>query len=221
MTATLLTIASCGENKNKGGGTSFSVNQSMTATRDLTAAERTIATRICYAYQSKNTSFKTQTYFGGSFSFNMNSKACTETSENYTVVGVLTTGTDGGLMYDTKTTKPFSAKVQTSQSGFLSQLCTKIQNNLAISNTAVVDNVTVQVAFTSTDLDTYVLNYFTSQNNVMKISSADTYKVRTQFNQSASQILGMDEIFTRQSVCTSDASKFSQFTQTYTGYVPQ
>ena len=218
MTATLLTIASCGENKNKGGSnTGFVVNQSVSAVRDLTAAERTIATRICYAYQSKNSSLRTQTYYGGTFNFSVNTKSCSLANENYLVSGVLTTAPDGSLIFDSKTTKSFNNKVQTSQTGFLSQLCSKIVNNLPVSNTAVVNNVTVQVAFLTSDLDTYVLNYFTSQNNVLKITSADTFKVRTQFNQSPGQILGMDESYTKQSVC-SDNKTFSQATQNFTGF---
>lgn len=224
-TATMLTIASCGQQYNKGGGSSeFSTSMALQTSRDLSTAERTIATRICYAYQSKNTTFRTQTFFGGSYTFNMKKRNCSSdgATELYSIVGVLQSKTSGELYYDTKSTKTFISKVQTSSSGFLAQLCTKIQNNMAVTNTATTDDgQTVQVVFTSTDLDTYSLNYFKSVNNVMKIQYAETFKVRTQFNQTGTQILGMDEIYTKQTVCDSDPTKFSDVSQTYVGYVPK
>lgn len=222
ITTTLLTTASCGKQKNK-EATGFSTSTLMSATRDLTPSERTVATRVCYAYQSKNNSFKTQSYFGGSFTFNLSSKSCAEVKESYSVVGVLGTSlTDrNALVFSSNTTKPFESKVQTAQSGFLSQLCSKIQNNLPISNTAVVEGVSVQVAFVATDMDTYTLRYFTPQNNVMKIQSAETFKVRTQFNLEAGQILGMDEQYSRQTVCAADGSKYSEFIQNYVNFVIQ
>lgn len=219
MTATMLTIVSCGANKNNSATTGFSSSLAMTTTKDLTTAERTIATRICYAYQSKSTSFKTQTYFGGSYTFNMTKKDCSDRVESYSIVGVLQSKSTGEFYYLTSSPQTFSSKVQTSNSGFLVQLCSKIQNNLPVSNTAVDGNTTVQVAFTSTDLDTYTLNYFVPQNNVMKIQYAETFKVRTQFNQGAGQILGMDEVYTKQAVCDGNDAKFSEFSQKFASFV--
>ena len=218
MTTTLLTIVSCGENKNKSQEVGFAVNQQVSATRDLNDAERAIATRVCYAYQSKASSFKTQAYNGGTFNFSLESKNCEDIKDIYSVSGSLITGSDGSLTYDSKSPKKFFPKIQTSQSGFLSQLCSKIVTNQAISNTAVINNVIVQIILQASDLDTYTLNYYQLQDKVLRITSADTYKVRTQFNLNNGQILGMDEKYSQQAVC-SDNKNFSQISQSFTSFV--
>lgn len=224
LSTLLLLVGGCGANNHvQMPSTSFSTSAIMTATRDLTNPERTIATRICYAYQSKNTRLKTQTYYEGTFNFNMSYKNCAtpSTLSNYTVSGILTTSLSDpkALVYNTDTTMPFNKSVQTAQSGFLSQLCSKIQNNLPISNTATENQVTVQVAFNATDFDSYTLQYFGTTDK--KIQSAETFRVRTQFNISANQILGMDEIYSKQQICSNDSTKFSELTQTYSNYLPK
>ncbi|MBC7714297.1 MAG: hypothetical protein H7177_13215 [Rhizobacter sp.] len=222
MTSALLIVSGCGANKSI-ESTSFSTSAIMVATRDLTTAERTIATRICYAYQSKNTSFKTQTYYGGTFNFNMNYKDCSNVKSAYSVAGILSTSTTDtrALVYSTDTTMQFNKAVQTAQAGYLSQLCTKIQNNLVISNTVVDGSTRVQLSFTATDMDSYTLQYFSPVNNEMKIQSAETFKVRTQFNIVANQILGMDETYVRQQICTGDANAFTELNQVYVNYTPK
>ncbi|MBC7428933.1 MAG: hypothetical protein H7336_10000 [Bacteriovorax sp.] len=217
----MLAISGCGANRNPQSG-SFSTSALMDATRDLTNEERTIATRICYAYQSKNSNFKLQTYYGGTFNFNVDYKDCSNSTSNYSISGVLSTSPKDtrSLVYSTTSTAQFNKAVQTSQTGFLSQLCTKIQNNLAISNTVLDSGNTIQIVFNSTDMDAYTLQYFSSVNGVMKINTAETFKVRTQFNIVANQILGMDESYTKQLVCT-DPTEFTELRQIYSNFTPK
>ena len=222
ISSALLLISGCGSNNNP-ISTTFSTSALIVAKRDLTIQERTIATRICYAYQSKNTSFKSQTYYGATFNFNMSFKECNNNTSNYTVSGVLTASptTENLLIYSTTNTARFNKKVQTAQTGFLAQLCQKIQNNIPISNTVINNDSTVQIAFSSGSMDSYTLQYFTKINNVSKISSAETFKVRTQFNITANQILGMDESYSRQQVCSDDSSKFTELNQVFLNFTPK
>jgi hypothetical protein len=222
LSIALLTLEGCGVQHTADVAGTFSSSASLALTHDLDSSERTVATRICYAYQAKNSNFKTQTYYGGTFTFNMTNKDCNNTKSAYSVAGVLTTSLvdTRQLVYATSSTMPFNKSVQTSQTGFLSQLCTKIQNNLAISNTVVDSGNTIQISFSSTDIDSYTLRYFSAVSGITKIQSAETFKVRTQFNIVANQILGMDESYVKQAVCT-DSTNYSELTQNYSGYSPQ
>jgi hypothetical protein len=217
ISASLLLASGCGK-QDTYVPAGFSTSAVLSATRDLTTAERTIATRICYAYQSKNTAFRTQTYYGNTFNFSVNYKDCSNAISKVIIPGVLTTSTadSAGLMFAADTALPFNKTVQLAKSGFLSQLCTKIQNNQAISNTVVDSGVTVQIAFVAQDMDSYVLQYF---NSSKKIDSAETFRVRTQFNMTAGQILGMDESYTQQKVCSGNTEKFSDYSQSFVNFV--
>lgn len=186
----------------------------------LPADQRTIATRICYAYQSKATTFRTTPFMGGTFKFDMRHTNCSNQLNQYSLTPVLRYNLNNALeFFQPDTSKLFAGTVQTDTSGFLSQLCTKIKNNEAINNTTVNNDVRVQVEFFREDLDAYTLRYFVLDGGDYKFESADTFKVRTQFNLSGSQILGMDETFTRQKVCPGlpigSAPAFSQFIQQF------
>jgi hypothetical protein len=220
--STLLFNISCGAQKNI-VEESFSSASSMVQVQDLTPIERSVATRICYAYQSKSTSFKTQAYMTGSFVFSVTSKDCTGKESSSNITSTLGTSNDEkrSLIFNSNSTFPFLKTVQSSQSGFLSQLCLKIQNNLPIKNTLVKNDTTIQVSFTSKDIDSYTLQYFSTQNNVVKIQSSETFKVRTQFNITTNQILGMDEFYTKMQVCASDTSKNSQVSQAFLNFIPK
>jgi hypothetical protein len=219
-----LLISSCGPQRNTKVSSVFSISAIMSTTRDLTTAERAVAARICYAYQSKYTNFRTQTYYGATFNFNIDSRDCENVRANYSISAILTTSPTylanypKPLIYSTNSTKSFNSAVQTAQAGFLSQLCNKIQNNLPISNTATDSGNTIQVSFTATDIDSYTLQYFTPVNNVMKIQFAETFKVRTQFSIGTNQILGMDEIYSKQKVCEKYPDRFSDFNQLYVNF---
>lgn len=216
----MLVLSACGGAGSK-DPSGYNVNAQMSAVTDLSAAERTIATRICYAYQSKSSSFRSQTYNGKTFTYNMASKNCVDTKASYSLNAVLSSTSSALTMTPTPDSDlPFQKVVQTAQSGYLSQLCTKIQNNQAISNTATTTSskTKTQIVFFRDTLDSYTLRYFAPNSaGEMKIESAETYKVRTQFNITASQILGMDESYSIQQTCGS-SDKFSEFTQTFSSY---
>lgn len=221
---TLVSMISC--TSGKAPGSKNLLTNVMAEERNLVQDERSIATRICYAYQSKSSAFKTQVYFGGTFTFNVRTKSCGDASENYTITSVLQQDGQGRLVYTAPpASKSFEGLVQTNTSGYLSQLCTKIQTNQSISNTTISGGMKVQIEFTKTDLDGFVIRYFSpSQGQGYVIQRAESLKVRTQFNSGSGQILGMDEVFSRQEVCPvlnpkTDPAKASEFTQTFSRFV--
>lgn len=229
LSASTVLLAGCGGRKDGNNGISqYMTTAEIRPTVDLEQAERDIATRICYAYRSKNISFRTPTYTNRFYDFSLNARDCEDVKSNAAVTTTLkVSGTTSNTILFTPTVKPplaFFQKVQTTTSGFLTQLCTKIQNNQPISNTVYDEETesTVQIRFFRDDLDSYKLNYFTKgTDGKMVITSAETFKVRTQFNINATQVLGMDEIILKQATCKSDAKKITDFSQTFTGYREQ
>ena len=207
----LLTLAGCGGAGSK-DPTGYSINAQMSVVQELAPEERAIATRICYAYQSKSSSFRGQTYNAGSFVYKIESKNCVDAHADYTVKAVLKASTSS-LVMEPDTDKPFQKVVQTDTSGYLTQLCAKIKSNKPISNTVTETSTKIQINFFKDTLDSYTLRYFTPSgtNGSMKITSAETVKVRTD---SSNGILGMDEKYTIQQTCgTSDKS--SEFNQMF------
>lgn len=216
-TSLMLAVAGCGGAGSK-DPTGYSTNAQMSVVQDLTPAERAIATRICYAYQSKSSSFRGLSFNGGTFVYNVDSKNCVDARTSYTVNAVLKVSASS-LIMEPDTDKPFQKTVQTDTSGYLTQLCAKIQNNKPISNTVTETSTKIQIRFYQDTLDTYSLRYFTPSgtNGALKITSSEILKVRTQFNLTGSQILGMDEKYTIQQTCgTSD--KYSEFNQTFSSF---
>lgn len=211
-TTFLLPLAGCGGAGSK-DVTGYSINAQMSVVQDIPPEERAIATRICYAYQSKSSGFRGQAYNAGSFVYKIESKNCVDAHAAYTVNAVLKASTSS-LVMEPDTDKPFQKVVQTDTSGYLTQLCAKIKNNKAISNTVTETSTKIQITFFKDTLDSYTLRYFTptGTNGAMKIASAETVKVRTD---SSNGILGMDEKYTIQQTCgTSDKS--SEFNQMFT-----
>jgi hypothetical protein len=215
-----LALSACGGGVNGTGTKKAAIDALIAEERNLIEEERAIATRICYAYQSKNTSFRTQSYMGGTFRFGIISKSCEGTSENYNISAVLQLEAGGRLTYvpSLTNTRSFERQVQTNGVGYLAQLCTKIQTNQPVSNTVNIDGFKVQIQFFKENLDGFILRYFQRFSNMYKIERAETFKVRTQFNSSSGQILGMDEIFSRERVCQGNDGVFSKFTQTFSNF---
>ncbi len=187
----------------------------------ITPAQRAIATRICYAYQSKASAFRTTPFMGKTFNFNIRQTNCSNEVKEYSLTPVLRYNLDNALeFYIQDNINLLASNVQTDTTGFLSQLCTKIKNNQPISNTFVVNNVQVQVEFFRDDLDSYTLRTFINKKDKTLLESADTFKARTQFNISGNQILGMDEVFTRQKLRPGEPNQtalpaYSQFVRTF------
>lgn len=212
-----LVLSGCGGAGSK-DASGYSISAQMSVVQNLTVEERAVATRICYAYQSKSSSFRGQNYNGGTFIFNINSRNCVDDKTKYTVNSVLkSSSTSMTLVPDTD--KPFVGNIQTDQSGYLAQLCGKIQNNKPISNTVTEVTTKVQISFFKDTFDSYTLKYFTPEasTNAMKITSMESYKVRTQSVVGSGQIQGMDEEYTLYQTCgTSD--KYSEFVQSFSSF---
>lgn len=224
LSASIVLVTGCGARKDgNNGAMAYSTTAEMVQVQDIASTERDIATRICYAYRSKATNFRTPTYTNNFYDFSMSTKDCDEKRNNTSLIATIKPSSTNAVSLlfipTVKTTAQFYDKIQTTESGFLSQVCEKIQSNQPISNTVAVEDSTtsVQLRFFKDDLDSYTLSYFTkSKDGKMKISSAETFKVRTQFNLSSTQILGMDEMFLRQTTCA-DPTKYTDFIQRFSG----
>jgi hypothetical protein len=212
------TLSGCGI-QNSGlnnNSLSYSTSQSLVPSEMITGDEKAIATRICYAYQSKALNFKNPSFNDKkNFLFNVTDKSCNNVfkSENVSAGIVLQ---NGQLKYIHNSSLKLLETVQTNETGFISKLCAKVQSNLDVSNTSVENGVTVQVKFYKDTMDNYKISYFApNSKNQMSIISADVFKVRTQFNITAGQILGMDESYNRFVTCSNDPSKFSELSQVF------
>ncbi len=219
----LVTLANCGGAKKPTSRAPANIQPLETGL--LPPDQKAIATRICYAYQSKATAFRTSPFMGKNFNFNIRSNNCSNQVSEFSIAPVLRYDLSNSLEFFLPaiinvTPVLFANAVQTDTTGFLSQLCSKVKNNQPISNTNVINDVRVQVEFFRESLDSYTLRYFENVNGKPQLQSADTFKVRTQFNLSGNQILGMDEVFTREKICPglsnqSALPNYSQFIQTF------
>lgn len=213
-------LASCGGGNSK-APVAFSTSAILSEERPLSSDERKIATRICYAYQSKSNNFRSGGYLNQTFTFKAENTDCQNNKNTYNVGATLRYDTDNNLIYSPPSQLDpnlrFYKKVQTDTSGYLSQLCTKIKNNETISNTTVQNNAKVQISFSNDGLDYFLLMYFIRQSDgTYKVDSAEQFKVRTQTNLTTGQILGMDEVYMSQKVCSFyDKIPNSTFVQTF------
>lgn len=213
----LATLNSCGGGV-KSSKKSFSGLMQLSEEAELTLDERTIATRICYAYQSKASAFRTTDYLGGQFSFAMTSTDCSGSTNTYNINSLLKYNYDNILEYQPTpdTSKFFNRGVQTNTAGYLTQLCDKVKTNQKINNTFMQGELKVQIDFLRDNaLDGFRLRYFIKDSNgIYKGDSLETFMVRT-----SGQILGMDEHFTRQKLCPNTTNKNSEMKQIFTQFV--
>ena len=213
-------MSSCGVS-NKKVSTVFKIDAQMLKEQAIEQDERNIATRICYAYQSKSKNFRSLPYLGSQFYFQTNETDCGARVVTKSLSSVLNYDESNNLVYSLPfgSIEPkFMKKVQTDTAGFLVQICDKIATNQEIKNTATIGDTKVQITFFRESLDGYFLQYFAKQNDgSFKIISADKFSVRTQTDFKTGQILGMDEAYSTQKVCTNSSDKmhFSNFEQTF------
>lgn len=225
----LVTLVNCGGSADFKPKTASDGNISALEPALLSAPQRAIATRICYAYQSKGTAFRTTAFLGRSFKFDLTQRDCSNQTGSYSLLPVLRYNENNVLEFTpqqqtNETPRPIIGIVQTDVNGFLSQLCTKIKNNAPINNTNVTNDMRVQVEFARSDMDSYTLRFFTPVGDKFRLDGVDTFKVRTQFNLTAGQILGMDEQITRQKACpglvANGQQVFSQLEQKFDSLLP-
>ena len=216
----IILLASCGQASKNNINTVYSSTEALTSTEDIDINQRNIATRICYAYESKGNKFNSSDFLGGSFNFNVENNGCTS-SQNYTINSILVRSTkDGSMRFAYDGAKSFNNFVQTNSQGYLSNVCTKIKNNQTISNTIDNKNVIIQIKFFRDTLDSYMIKYFVrdAKGNV-SIDSSEIFKVRTQFNYTNSQILGMDEEYIKQGGWGSSNPKAYAINQKFNSFI--
>lgn len=211
-------FTSCGGGNNN-AKSSF-VDTLMAKEGPITAEERNIATRICYAYQSKSNNFRSGSFIGTNFLFSGKMTDCKNSVNNYQINSTLKYDDKNNLSYQSPSTLDsnlsFNKSVQTDSVGYLAQICSKIQNNQEISNTIDQQNIKVQISFIREELDGFLLQYFNKQpDGSYKIDSAEKLKTRSMIDFKTGQIMGMDEYYSYQKVCTSslDKNKYSEFVQ--------
>ncbi len=218
--STSIILSSCGGGNSKLGNTSsFNVSAILAEERPLSVDERNIATRICYAYQSKSKNFRGANFLGSRFIFLAKKTDCGNNVTSYQVTTTMNYDQNNGLSYfPTNTSNQFFGKVETDTSGYLAQLCPSILTNQPVSNTTTQQNFKIQISFIREQLDGFVLNYFVQQPDLTyKISNAEKFKVRTQIDYTNGQVLGMDEYYSSQQLCSSlDRNKFSNYEQSFT-----
>ena len=213
-------MSSCGVS-NKQVSTVFKIDAQMVKEEAIGQEERNIATRICYAYQSKSKNFRSLPYLGSQFNFQTTETDCGAKVVTKSLSAVLTYDELNNLVYSLQfsTVEPkFMKKVQTDTAGFLVQICDKIATNLEIKNTVTVGDTKVQIAFFRESLDGFFVQYFAKQNDgSYKIVSADKFSIRTQTDFKNGLILGMDEYYSTQKICTnaSDKKQFSNYEQVF------
>lgn len=210
----------CGGGNSK-SGTAFRVDASVSAQRSIDANERNIATRICYAYQSKSQNFRLPNYLNTKFNFDVQETDCKGVSSRMSVPSTLKLDSLSSTLYysQEKYTGPnFMKNVQTDVNGYLSSVCSKIRNGQDISNTVEAGAIKIQITFFKDILDGFYLQYFVQVNaNEYKIQSAEKFLVRTQVDMAPDKVLGMDEFYSNQRICAyNDPQKFSNFEQSFT-----
>lgn len=214
-------LSSCG-GRNSSVVNSFNTTALLTEERILTSEERNIATRICYAYQSKSKNFRDSTYLGTHFLFSIKNTDCQNTVTTRKVDAVMNYDSSNQLSYTPTgaAIEPgfFYKTVMTDTSGYLSQLCGKIITNQPINNTVTESSTKVQISFFREGLDGFYIQYFLKQpDSTYKITSAEKFKVRSQIDYTNGQILGMDEYYSTQKLCASnlDKNKYSDLEQVF------
>lgn len=217
LLASIIFINGCGLKVNETSSPIFSANSALKEVKDISAAERSIAASICLAYKSKSASFKTSDYLGTLFKFRNDKYACGIMESSNTTPTVLTMSSSGIFSLVGGNTD-FNGFIQTNTSGYLSQVCSKIDSGAAISNTTTINGVTVQIIFFKDGLEGYSIQYFTKlTNGTYQMTSAETYKTRTQLTYTFGKIMGMDEYYSQTTICNLDPKKNNLYEQTFIG----
>jgi hypothetical protein len=152
----------------------------------------------------------------------MRQKTCGIEGPESSVVSTLALHEDGTFHYSGSTSLSFNDFAQTDNSGYLAQVCSKINNNQPISNTTSINGVNVQIIFfkeirdavVKDPLEGYTVQYFSkivdsTSSVISKMTSAETFKIRTQVAYIVGNIMGMEEYYSRESICTTDNTKTS------------
>jgi hypothetical protein len=124
-------ISSCGldSNKRRDGDRPVNFSQSISAGgAPLSDQEKSIATRICYAFRSKRSTFRSE-LIGNVFNFKFNKTSCDGSKENDQYSTVLRQVLQSApLVYDSDNSNHFYKNVQSDQHGHLQQICKSVLN---------------------------------------------------------------------------------------------
>ena len=210
----------CGTNNKAIEVPGFSSGAAMKTVQDISDSERNVASSICLAFKSKSQNFKTTDFLGTRFDFQTKQTNCGVAGQTAVVSSTLALNDIDSTFQYTSNASYFNKFVQTNTSGYLSQVCSKIDNNQAISNTTTINGITVQIIFFKDTLEGYTVQYFTKlADGTTQMTSAETFKFRTTFTYSAvdKNIMGMDEYYSKETACATDSTKSSKEEQTFMG----
>lgn len=221
----IIILSSCGGRNSASNNDTFSATSSLSEEGPISSGERNIATRICYAYQSKSKNFRDSTYLGTHFLFSIKKTDCQNSVTTSQIDSIMNYDDNNQLAYlqtasATNNSTQFNKTVMTDTNGYLSQLCSKIITNAPISNTVTQADTKIQISFFRDTLDGFFLQYFQKQTDgSYKINSAEKFKTRSQIDYTTGKILGMDEYYSNQKICSSfDKNQFSTYEQTFTSH---
>ncbi len=209
-----LAIFGCGKGRHPSSTSSQIADVQFLEAENIKEPELSVAKRVCYAYKSKRSAFKTN-YHGKDFKFDFSKKDCSSVEDSKVFMAKLKSPVDATTLTWIPVTEgdsfEFMTNIQDDESGYLKQLCERVFRGATISNSLKVNSSeTVQVQFKRSNIDQYQINFFSLQNNVQVLMSSDLFKVRTQFDVSNGQILGFDEEITRFKKCASQ-NKYQEF----------
>ena len=199
-----LLLASCG-NPRKPSSESGISEVTYMESASLNEGELSVAKRICYSYRSKRSNLKSN-YHNKTFSFNIYQKDCAKNELSKNLNMILNAPTSAQTLTwmpaSQEDTFDFITNIQDSDSGYIKQVCDKVFRGEKVSNSITMGGTqTVQIQFSRSNIDQYRLNYFSELNGVQTLMSSDVFRVRTQFDFTAGQILGFDEEIIRYKKC--------------------
>ena len=153
----ILTIAtvvwSCGRVQEGGGSAPSLLGQTILTETILNNAEEGIALRICYAYQTKRSKFRSD-FIGDNFIFDLRNRDCIGNDRTESFSATLQSHSVNSNMHFSGTTSlQFFSDVDTDINGELKDICSKLFRNDDVNNTVTRGNEKVQYQFFLSFLD--------------------------------------------------------------------
>ena len=129
----------------------FALNAQMQPVENLNSVQRNIAANICSALKLKAQNYMTTDFLGTRFIFKTVPTTCGTIGATANIISTLAMMTDTfgttSFHYNSSSTTNFNDFAQTDNSGYLAQVCNKINTTQDISNTTTINGIPVQIIF--------------------------------------------------------------------------
>lgn len=215
-------LSSCGQSDNEPARLKEAqIGAELSTGETLSGGSKDAALRICYAFRSKNSAFRTiNGLLGSTFSFTLNYTDCSNSkrAENEALATTLAqTLQSAPLIYDSTNTHPYMKEVQTHQHGELASLCQSLIMGEDVQ-TVVSVNSEQKKEFrfgTSDQLDHYSISIAnktisTRGSQIFAITEEHRYFVNT--TSDASNRKGVVYNYSFRKACSSD-TQLEEFSQ--------